>query len=443
MQEKEINYLENLDENKKRKKKKRIWIMLCSILVAIGVLGMFILPGEATESDGTSTVNESLVIGFTPSQYSASSGTSISIKVISNYSKANHESDKVKSVIKIGKLPEGISLAGFDGNGQQIVKLQGAEGVAEQEIILQIVVGEDGISYIEYEQPEGSTLEFDIQFKSKNGITANGTSVKVEVATDKIENLGDDASVSIAEGFSESSTLTWTATNAWNPVDKKVNDEDSNTIAVTADNKLSGYLTYTIKAISLNRGNFGRVWTKEVKVEDTLTLPTNITLPSDAKVDGNAIVTGSGETQETILSFENLPEGTVVDKLELQENNTKIYYSLTVPNTHKTNGVLTGEQDNLDLTMRLNAELLVLPGDYNTSNSIGTIDTDEIINKVSVQPIPYHGDAKEPTTDSVITVPEIEAENWKLTKTADKDNVEAGGVVTYNIKLENTSQTPI
>lgn len=439
MQEKEINYLENLDENKKRKKKKRIWIMLCSILVAIGVLGMFILPGEATESDGTSTVNESLVIGFTPSQHSASSGTPISVNVISNYSKANHESDKVKSVIKIGKLPEGISLAGFDGKGQQIVKLQGAEGVAEQKIILQIVKGEDGISYIEYEQPEGSTLEFYIQFKSENGITANGTSVKVEVATDKIQNLGE-ASVSIKEGLSESSTLTWTATNKWDPVDKKVNDADSNTIAVTADNKLSGCLTYTIKAISLNRENFGRVWTKEVQVKDTLTLPTNIKLPSDAKVDGNAIVTGSGET---ILSFENLPEGTVVDKLELQENNTKIYYSLTVPNTHVTNGVLTGEQDNLDLTMRLNAGLLVLPDDYNTSNRIGTIDTDKIINNVSVKPIPYHGDAKEPTTDSVITVPEIEAENWKLTKTADKDNVEAGGVVTYTIKLENTSQTPI
>lgn len=441
MQKNEKNYLENQNENKKRKGKKRLWITLCSFLVVLGVLGVFIRSGEAAETgdDGSSTVNESLVIGFTPSQHSASSGTSISVKVISNYSKANHESEKVTSVIKIGELPEGITLAGFDGNGQQIVKLQGAEGVAEQEIILQIVV-EDGISYIKYDQPEGSTLEFDIQFKSKNGITADGTSVKVEVATDKIENLGDDAKVSIAEGFSESSTLTWTASNAWDPVDKKVNDEDSNTIAVTANNTLSGYLTYTIKATSLNRENFGRIWTKEVKVEDTLTLPANISLPSNAKIEGNAIVT---ETGETILSFENLPEGTVINKLELQEDNTKIYYSLTVPNTHVTNGVLTAEQDNLDLTMRLNAELLVLPANYNTENPIGTIDTDQIVNQVSVQPIPYHGDAKDPTTDSVTTVPEIEAEHWKLTKTADKDTVEAGGVITYTIKLENTSQTPI
>ena len=62
---------------------------------------------DATDTDDT--VNESLVIGFTPSQHTASSGTSISIKVISNYSKANHESEKVTSVIKIGKLPEGIT----------------------------------------------------------------------------------------------------------------------------------------------------------------------------------------------------------------------------------------------------------------------------------------------------------------------------------------------
>ena len=441
MRRKVKSYLDKLNENKKGNGKRRIWVALCSILVALGVLGVLIAPGEASETgtDGTSTVNESLVIGFSPKEHSASSGTSISIKVISNYSKANYENEKVTSVIKLGELPEGISLAGFDGNGQQVVKLQGAEGIAEQEIILQIVE-QDGISYIEYAQPAGSTLEFDIQFKSKNGITADNTSITVEVAEDMVEGLGEDAQVTIAEGFSESATLTWNAKNEWDPVDKKVNDEDANAIAVTADNKLSGMLTYTIKATSLNRENFGRVWTKEIQVIDSLTLPSNISFPSDIKVDGNAIVTEAGET---VLSFEDLPEGTTVNILNISDDKKTISYSLTVPNTHVSNGVLTAEQDNLDLTMKLNAELLVLPADYNITHEIGTIDADKIINSVSVQPIPYHGDAKDPTLDAVVTVPEIEAEKWQLTKSADQEEIEAGGVITYTLKLENISQTPI
>lgn len=47
MQGNERKYLENLNENKKKKGKKRIWIGLCSILMAIGMLGVFMLPGEA------------------------------------------------------------------------------------------------------------------------------------------------------------------------------------------------------------------------------------------------------------------------------------------------------------------------------------------------------------------------------------------------------------
>lgn len=85
MRRKVKSYLDKLNENKKGNGKRRIWVALCSILVALGVLGVLIAPGEASETgtDGTSTVNESLVIGFSPKEHSASSGTSISIKVIS------------------------------------------------------------------------------------------------------------------------------------------------------------------------------------------------------------------------------------------------------------------------------------------------------------------------------------------------------------------------
>lgn len=381
-------------------------------------------------------INERLAVEITAGRNgeAAESGETLYAKVVSRYSKANNPNKNVGVVISISQLPEGVTIAGFiDGSKEVVYKDEQNE---EHTIILRLVE-EDGASYIYFEQPAGATLEFEVQFNSSNGIMENGAGVTLSVDREKITGL--DTPIGDNDSLSEPLTLTWNADNEWDEVDKKVNNADSNEIAVTRENKLSGELTYNIEANSSNREDFGEIWTDYIQVTDTLTLPENISFPEGARVNDNktAIIDANGKE---IFYFSKMQQGGTITDLTLEGK--KVVYTVQVPNTHKENGVPLQEQDNLSLELKLNANLLVLTEDY-CNKETEEMKKDVIENKVAILPVPYKPYDVKGSEDTVTTVPVSDMEEFIVEKEADKESVQAGDTVTYTLSVENSGLRPI
>ncbi len=414
---------------KKRKKYRRI--MALAMIVCLLTVDAMSFRTVFAQS-----INERLAVEITAGRNgeTAESGETLYAKVVSRYSKANNPKKNVGVAIQISELPEGVTVAGFT-NGVKEVTYRDEEN-SEHNIFLQIVE-EDGVTYIEFEQPAGATLEFEVQFNSTNGIMENGAGVTLSVDSEKITGL--DTPIGDNDSLSGPLTLTWSADNEWDNVDKKVNNADSNEIAVTRENKLSGELTYSIEANSSNREDFGEIWTDYILVTDTLTLPENISFPEGARVNGDktAIVDANGNK---IFYFSDMQQDGNVTGLTLEGK--KVTYTVQVPNTHKENGVPVQEQDNLSLELKLNANLLVLTDDY-CNKEAEEIKKDVIENKAAIQPVPYKPYDVKGSEDTVTTVPISDTEEFVVEKEADKESVQAGDTVTYTLSVENTGLRPI
>lgn len=386
--------------------------------------------GESTQGGETQSESQKVSV--------AQSGETQYVKVVSSYSHANNPEQNAEVYLKIEKLPEGVTIAGFDNDGTKKVVWRDNNN-QEQYITLTLVENEEeaGSFYVVFEQPAGATIEFEIQFNSTNGTMANGESVNVLVAEDKItgvDGIGNDV-------FGEPVTLTWTAENKWNSVEKWVNNAKNNQILVNNDNRLSGELTYIIKAESQNKENYGEIWTDYVKVTDTLTLPDEISFPDGAKVSGDAVVDKEGN--KIFYFSENQQQEIQVKTLELSQDKKKVIYEVEVPNTYKNEeGVPTAEQDHLSLEMKLNANALVLEDGYK-DKTVQKMAEDEIVNEVKMIPVPYKGAEGAETKDSVKTTPTPTPEKIIVTKEADKEHVKAGDEITYTLSVKNTGEKAI
>lgn len=381
-------------------------------------------------------INERLAVEITAGRNgeAAESGKTLYAKVVSRYSKANNPNQNVGVALQISELPQGVSIAGFTDGEKQVTYVD--EENKEHNIFLQLVE-EEGATYIKFEQPAGATLEFEVQFNSSNGIMENGAGVTLSVDSEKITGL--DTPIGDNDSLGEPLTLTWSADNEWDDVDKKVNNADSNEIAVTRENKLSGELTYNIKANSSNRENFGEIWTDYILVTDTLTLPENISFPEGARVsDDKTVIIDNGGKE--IFYFSNMQQGGSVTELMLEGK--RVAYTVQIPNTHKENGIPVQEQDNLSLELKLNTNLLVLAECY-CDKSPEEMKKDVIENKVAIQPVPYKSYDVKGSEDKVTTVPTSETEAFVVEKEADKESVQAGDVVNYTLSVENTGLRPI
>lgn len=90
-------------------------------------------------------------------------GQTLFANVNSQYSSADIEGN-VTIQIDVSQLPEGVTLAGFDNN-QMLVEYK--HGTTSEQMTVYLRTRDDGTQYVEFTQPEGSTINFDLTFNSK------------------------------------------------------------------------------------------------------------------------------------------------------------------------------------------------------------------------------------------------------------------------------------
>ena len=382
-----------------------------------------------TGEDGDE-VNQRISVELSSSEPDGNTGETLSAKVVSTYSQANNPDSKATVYVKVGKLPEGVGIEGFK-NGKRTVTYNGGQNKLELEL-----VQENGEYYIKYEQPAGSTIEFDVQLSSTNGTMPAET--KVTLSVDKDRTKAPDGTTG-TDYLDDSQDLIWRAKNEWYPVSKKVNKQDQAYTKVSGTN-LTGTYEYTIEANHSNGENYGEIWTDYMTVTDTFTLPDNVSFPEGVKAENGKIVTSDGKT---ILEFTDLQEGTVEN---LNIDGKTVTYTVKIPNQHLKANVPTQEQDHLNIKMKLDAGKLQVPEDYKDRED-SEIQKDIIRNHVKISPHPYKDYPVKETEDDATIIPSREPENIVVSKKADdtsvKNGVKAGDTITYTLSVENQGENVI
>lgn len=319
-------------------------------------------------------------------------------------------------------------MTGFEESDVMQVTYKAVSETTEETLEVKLVE-EDDETYIEFEPPAGSTVSFDLQFNSLNGIMEKDSKVTL---TPEIPDQKDN------DVISEPAELIWHGTNLWQDLKKTVSKEIIPVNGKT--NTLEGTLDYRITANSMNPcgvGDTGAIWTDHVELSDVLTLPDGISFPEGTKVseDGVSIVDSNGNV---IFRFTDLQGGTVTS---LTLDGKTVTYKISVPNQYMTNGVPTREQEHLNVSASLNVSKLVLTDNYITV-AAEKVKEDVITNHVDFESVPYKEYDHTKLSADVKSRPEIK-EDFKIVKTADKKEVIAGDTINYTITVENTGNNPI
>ena len=435
MQENVRKNVKKAEEKRKIRRRTKILLGICCVLVAVGVVWGLILPGLAAtgnkETEQTSaggTISER--INLSVSQKSPDDGKNgqILYATVSATNSNPTDTELVPVRIRISDLPEGVTLTGFEESDVMQVTYKAVSETTEETLEVKLVE-EDDETYIEFEPPAGSTVSFDLQFNSLNGIMEKDSKVTL---TPEIPDQKDN------DVISEPAELIWHGTNLWQDLKKTVSKEIIPVNGKT--NTLEGTLDYRITANSMNPcgvGDTGAIWTDHVELSDVLTLPDGISFPEGTKVseDGVSIVDSNGNV---IFRFTDLQGGTVTS---LTLDGKTVTYKISVPNQYMTNGVPTREQEHLNVSASLNVSKLVLTDNYITV-AAEKVKEDVITNHVDFESVPYKEYDHTKLSADVKSRPEIK-EDFKIVKTADKKEVIAGDTINYTITVENTGNNPI
>ena len=435
MQENVRKHVKKAEEKRKIRRRTKILLGICCVLVAVGVVWGLILPGLAAtgnkETEQTSaggTISER--INLSVSQKSPDDGKNgqILYATVSATNSNPTDTELVPVRIRISDLPEGVTLTGFEESDVMQVTYKAVSETTEETLEVKLVE-EDDETYIEFEPPAGSTVSFDLQFNSLNGIMEKDSKVTL---TPEIPDQKDN------DVISEPAELIWHGTNLWQDLKKTVSKE---IIPVNGKiNKLEGTLDYRITANSMNPcgvGDTGAIWTDHVELSDVLTLPDGISFPEGTKVseDGVSVVESNGNV---IFQFTDLQGGTVTS---LTLDGKTVTYKISVPNQYMTDGVPTREQEHLNVSASLDVSKLVLTDNYITV-AAEKVKEDVITNHVDFESVPYKEYDHTKLSADVKSRPEIK-EDFKIVKTADKKEVIAGDTINYTITVENTGNNPI
>ena len=379
--------------------------------------------------DSDSTEDYKVKVSLTKNQNEEKNGNQLTVSVFSSV--ANSQVDKNEKIyIDLGKLPDGVSLSGFE-NGEFHWKSTSED----LEITLYLKTKENGESYIEFEQPAGATINFDLNFNSTNGTMPKETEITVKP---RVDGEQDKVEIDPAEGL----TLKWTGVHSWKNVTKKVDSEKIKAIK-NEDNfvQLQGNLKYTIQAQPDNSADNGVIWTDHVIITDTLNLPNGITFPNGTNYTYDqtkkAIVDSSNNV---LLSFSNesLPNDATIQIEE--QTNSIIKYIITLPNSNKDSGstLPIKEMDPVNLECTLDVSKLVV-GKATVSND------DKIVNNVEIETFPCQEYTHHESSDSATSYPELK-EDFNITKKSNYQEwsqVLPNTEIEYTITVENTGGLPL
>ena len=367
-----------------------------------------------------STIDERVTVNVSAKDAVANGENGQTLYVNVNSTCSNSQIDATKVRIDITDLPDGVTLAGFSDNKMTIH--YGNNNSQTMDIELN---EENGKKYVEFTQPAGATVNFDLTFNSENGIMGKESQVTV---TPTIVNKTDK------DKCSGPVILTWTGKNTWRNLQKTVNKKKI-TVSKSDNNKdqLVGKLYYTITAEQANgdgKGDKGAIWTKEVTVTDTLTLPSGMKFPDGVYVDNDQKVI-KDKDGKILFSFTNLDKEKI-QSIELKGNQIK--YKVTIPNPHMENGVPTKEMENINLKCELDVSRIVVKANYTSQDQA---EKDKIVNEATIDTTAYKGQDKYKDTKRVESYPELST-GFEFTKKADKKEVKAGDTIEYTITVKNT-----
>lgn len=397
-------------------------------------LRAFAEADNAVAENSDTQVNERITVKVTPKENGGQgkNGETLHANVNSQYSSADIKGD-VTVQVDISELPEGVTLVGFDNEKKMLVEYK--HGETSKQIAVYLKDREDGTQYVEFQQPEGSTINFDLTFNSLNGVMDKSQSITL---TPQVVDKTDK------DKTSDPVQLTWTGENKWSNLKKTV---DNTKLSVDpSTNHLIGQLNYSISAQEQNadgKSDTGSIWTKEVKLKDTLQLPAGISFPDGAQIDNTAktVVDGNGNV---LFSFSKL-DRSYITELTLGADKKSVQYKIVIPNTNTdTDGVPTKEMSGIDISAALDISKLTLADNY-VSRSEDEIAADIIENTVSIETVAYKGDDSYKDTKSVTSVPDVGAKiqfskshKGQNGETAEYSEVKSGEEIEYTITIRNT-----
>ncbi len=394
-------------------------------------------PTEVAVADDK--VNQGVTFNISSATPSGKNGQTLQISVNSTNSHPSDPTTPEVMRLDIGKLPDGVSLAGFDEKG--ILNVHYGDQTTGRNIEVTLKKNSDGTSYITYSQPAGSTIQFVLQFNSENGIMDKENTVTIKPS---INNKQENDHVTVnGKDAAQYLTLTWTGENKWDNLQKSV---DKTKIEINDNNQLVGNLEYTISAQEHNgdgNNDTGSIWTDKVVLEDTLSLPEGMTFPEGAKVSGNKVVDKDGNNLFT-FDFSSLEKsGHQSVEVEIANDKKSISYKITLTNTNKDNKGYKGEMDSISaLKATLDASKLVLNDNYKTMSE-QDLAAKKITNKVSIDTTAIKGTDNYKDEKTVETTP-AKTENYSITKTAKQNgndvaskSVKPGSTIDYTITVKN------
>lgn len=293
-----------------------------------------------------------------------------------------------------------------------------------------------------YRVPAGATAIVPLDFRTENGITPDGT--RVILTPSKCDEYGNTVTPSDNDKIGNAATGTWNSTFKWDPISKKVNGQDGNTISIddSVPDKpvLTGDLLYTYSANTGNAKTSGVRWTASATVSDQISLPDGVTLPEGYQIDNTTgkIMTSSGETIWQL----DLKENMKVSEIQISSDRKTISYTLDITNPNKdSSGKLTGEMENISWSGTLSANQLTLASDY--INKVQQNNGGKINNHVSIKEYPVVGSEKPESEDTVSTEPKYTS--YQIDKTSNKEgkDLKPGDQIEYEIKVTNKSAEDI
>ncbi len=390
-------------------------------------------------------IDDAVTLNVTSSTSEGKNGQTLYINVNSTNSHPNDTETGEILKVNIGTLPEGVTIDGFT-DGKMVVSY--GSGTTTGTIEVTLHQNEDGTSYVTYTQPAGSTISFVLQFNSKNGTMDETNTVTV---TPEIVNAQDNDKVTV-DGKTDvtSKTLTWTGESKWDNLSKSV---DKTQLDInTETNTLVGKLTYTIQAQEFNKdgdNDTGSIWTKEVLLTDTLSLPSGMTFPQGSKVQDNKVVDKDGNVifEFDFSSITNTNKASVdVEEITLSSDLKSIVYKIKVTNINKnSDGSYKGEMDSIsNLKATLDASKLTLSDEYKTKTN-DDLKAEKISNKIEIETAAVKGNYSYKDNKTVETNPQ-KTENYDVKKESTQGGkvvyeVQPGSTIQYTITVTNSGST--